>query len=71
MEALQEKSLVEKLCKTPFEEIFGEKQLKMLRFSICETIFMVVLKNYIDSLPMTVEEDRYSWIVDEYEVSIR
>ena len=71
MEALDEKSHEEKICKTPFEDIFKEKQLKLLRFSTCDAIFMTILRNYIDSLSMKVVEEDHLWVVDDYEVAIR
>ena len=66
MEALDEKSHEYKICKTPHEDIFGEKQLKMLRFTTCEVIFMAILKNYVESLPMKYEEHDSTWIVNDY-----
>ena len=72
MEALEEKSHEEKMCKTHYEEIFGERQLKLLRFSTCESIFMTILKNYIDSLPMRVrQQDENVWLVDDNLVGVR
>ena len=71
MEALEEKSHVETLCKTPYEEIFKEKQLKYLRFATCEAIFMTILKNYIESLSMDLREEENLWVIDDHEVAIR
>lgn len=43
----------------------------MLRYTVCEAIFEILLKNYIDSLSMKVsEEGRDVWYVGEHQVGI-
>ena len=65
------KRLDYKVCKVAYEDIFAWRELKLLRHTLCETVFTTILKNYIDSLPMKFTEEGHSWYVNDYELAIR
>ena len=50
MKSLDEKSATLRMKKTPVEESFGYFQLKLVRLSVCETIFKHIVRNYLEGL---------------------